>query len=260
MSCYEWEHAILTLPAAEVAGLKKALRDYVNTLHDEVRAEAVRIHKEVAKSTRSAILYKQRLDAHTQARYARSDDNGRSYRVPTTREARTDLVASMAREVLSTMLRGGYNQPAPTPHQPTVADVNKVIEKATNRTNTFGLIGRDGYREGNISFEGRTVTWAVPENNHAIETARESPVADVFFNALAAITWTRGTGGVFWSNNEYNEGEHGYGRGPDIMGGTYGPLGDQGQVDRYVSLGFTLKAAKQAVADAKRPSVRRYAW
>jgi hypothetical protein len=159
----------------------------------------------------------------------------------------------MAREVLTRMLHAPYGPPAPTPHQPTVADVSKVIAKATNRTVSFPLFGDDGYSEGSISFEGRAVTWDVPENNHAVERARSTEIAGLFFAALNKVAWTRGTGGAMWGNSEYNEGPHGHGRGADYLGDTYGPLGDEAKVGEYRRNGFSAKQAREMLAASKRP-------
>lgn len=259
MSCYEWQYGTITLPSAEGAGLKKVLRDYVNTLHDEVRTEAIRLHKEVAKSTRSTTLYRQRLRAHDEQRWASERNRSTGWYATPVRDEHKDLVAAMARQVLDQMLSGGWGQPEPTPHQPTVADVDKVVAKATNRTVSFPIIGKDGYSEGNITFDGRTVIWNVPENNHAVDDANESEIGTKFWLAIERVKWTRGTGGSIWGNNEYNEGEHGHGRGPDYLCSTYGPVGDDAQVDKYVTQGFTRKAAKEMVAAAKRPQRVSYA-
>lgn len=259
MSCYGWEHGTITLPSAEVAGLKKILRDYVKTLHDEVRAEAIRLHKEVAKSTRSARLYRERLTAYDEQRWEAERRRSTGWHSTSLRtDEHKALVSAMARSVLHGMLNGQWGQPAPTPHQPTVADVNSVIAKATNRTVHFPIIGPDGYDEGSITFDGRQVIWDVPENNHSVDRAHESEIARKFFQALDKVKWTRGTGGSTYGNNEYNEGEHGHGRGPDYLVSTWGPRGDDEQVFRYVSSGFTRKAAKEMVEAAKRPQRQVY--
>lgn len=242
MSCYGWERGQITLPSAEVAGLKAVLRDYVNALHAEVRAEAVRVHKDVFKSTRSESLYQQRFAEWQRAAWASpSPSNG--MRV-TSSESRRTLVRTLVAEVLNPACRGGAI------NQPTVADVDRVVARATNRTATFPVISGRGHREASVSFNGRVVTWDVPENNHSVDNARESEAAGLFFAALGRVKWTRGTGGAIWGNNEYNEGEHGYGRGPDYMGDTFGPLGEAATVAKYRAQGFDLKTAKSLAKPA----------
>lgn len=50
----------------------------------------------------------------------------------------------------------------------------------------------------------RTVTWTVPEENHACERARSHWFSKVMFEALANVTWTPGSGGKIVGNDDYN--------------------------------------------------------
>lgn len=50
----------------------------------------------------------------------------------------------------------------------------------------------------------RTVTWTVPEDNHACERARSHWFAKVLFEALGKTTWTPSSGGKIVGNNDYN--------------------------------------------------------
>lgn len=64
-----------------------------------------------------------------------------------------------------------------------------------------------GYRLGEARIlldpKNRIVKWDVPENNHAVDYANEHGMAMVFWNAINAVVWTRGTGGRTWGSNEY---------------------------------------------------------
>jgi len=51
----------------------------------------------------------------------------------------------------------------------------------------------------------RTIRWSTGENNHAVDTAHEHPTGREFFKRLSRVNWTRGTGGEFIGNDEYNE-------------------------------------------------------
>ena len=83
-----------------------------------------------------------------------------------------------------------------------------------------------GY-EAVIGFDNkaREVRWDVPENNHAVERARESAVGREFLGRLAAVRWTRGTGGQFVGTDEYNEDRRDAGGGANYVTARYGPLG-----------------------------------
>jgi hypothetical protein len=54
-----------------------------------------------------------------------------------------------------------------------------------------------------LKAEERKVTWTVHENNHAIEFANAEPMAGVFWRAIRAVNWTRGTGGRTWGSDEH---------------------------------------------------------
>jgi len=59
--------------------------------------------------------------------------------------------------------------------------------------------------EASIGFAKKPyVTWAVSENNHAVERAHEHKVAHEFFKRLSAVKWVRGTGGEIIGNDENN--------------------------------------------------------
>lgn len=79
-----------------------------------------------------------------------------------------------------------------------------------------------------IDVEKRTVTWDVDKSNHAVEHAWESTLGKALKKALEAVTWTRGSGGVFRYSDEYAEDaamEHG--GNPIHISHHFGPLGEQ---------------------------------
>lgn len=255
MSCYEWENGTLTLPSAAVAALKKELRDFGNDLHDRVRAEAVRLHREVGKGTRSVATYRQRMHAAQRAGWD-TRNRSTSWYAPARDAQVKDLATQCAYNVLDWMLmdaeRGG------TIHQPTLADVNRVAPKYTNRDEHFAVLGTEGYTEASISFDGRQVTWSVEENNHACERARESLMAGRFFDALSRVQWTRGTGGVIVGNDEYNRDNRESGGGGNYTKDTFGPVGEDHRVFEYTRSGLSLSQARRLVRDSARRSARVY--
>lgn len=96
----------------------------------------------------------------------------------------------------------------------------KDFPKATKAVTHF----RVGYEADiYLNADRRVVTWEVPENNHACDTAHEEPMAAVFFRAIGAVNWTRGTGGRLWGSDEYRDDanrESGYGG--DMVKETWG--------------------------------------
>jgi hypothetical protein len=82
-----------------------------------------------------------------------------------------------------------------------------------------------GLTDATISFgdDGRTVTWAVHENNHACEYARAHPVARAFFAALGRVEWKRGSGGEIVGNDEYNRDDKHEGGGANFVKESFGP-------------------------------------
>jgi len=66
--------------------------------------------------------------------------------------------------------------------------------------------------------EDKTVTYSVPENNHACDNARESHVGRLFFRTMDRINWTRGSGGCLYGNDEYHrDAHHGTGGGGNYV-------------------------------------------
>jgi hypothetical protein len=74
----------------------------------------------------------------------------------------------------------------------------------------------------------RTLHWDVDRSSHAVDRARDSYLGRALFQALAKVAWTRGTGGVFRSSDEYGEEaamEHG--GNPVNISSHFGPLGEK---------------------------------
>jgi hypothetical protein len=246
MSRNEWEQGTVTLPTAAVPSLKKALRDWSNALHDTVRAEAVRLHKTIARGSRNHESYRQSLH---EVRYG-TPANGYRGRLDSGSE-NEQFVRAIALQVLDRML-WATQQAGKTPRQPILADVNLVAPKMTSRDETFPVLGADGYQEAQIVFRGRDVLWSVAAGNHAVEHAHAAPLAHVFFAALHKVVWTRGTGGQFVGNDEYNEDSRAVGGGANYITRTFGPLGDQARITEHMRNGFSRSQATEMVQAARR--------
>lgn len=221
MSNNNWEHATITLPSAEVAPLKRALREHVNSVHDKVRAEALAIHAAVG-GTRSVEKYMAALVEQGWAGgFLRHDGKVAHLYAPdrprrlTVAEKDAQDIRGRALNIFAAMGRRGKVW------KPTVADVSVQAPRATASTVEFR-----GAAEGSIVFEGRVVTWDVPSQNHGVEAARESALGRVFFEGLDRVRWTRDTGGFGVGNSEYNEDSFEPGGGANYTTFTYGPRGE----------------------------------
>jgi hypothetical protein len=245
MSNYERERGTIVLPTAEVAPLKQVLREYTNKLREEVRVEAIRLHKEI--NTRSLSLYKERWHAlHYQSQ-------GRSSTWSKT--SRRDLVNNVASSVISRMLYR-VEKESIAPQQPTLADLNALVPQATNKTTRFSVFDEDGYGEAEITFEGRKVNWDVPENNRAVEHAHNGEIAQLFFRHLDRIQWTRGTGGVGVYHSEYDQNDSPYGYANSVTF-AYGPEGEKVEAHR---MGMSVAKYRSTIVPARRQAKTLGRW
>ena len=79
--------------------------------------------------------------------------------------------------------------------------------------------------DAGIHFDDKacSVTWSVPENNHAREHAHAHPIARELFSRLNKIQWVRGTGGTIVGNDEYNRDNDYEDGGGNYITAYYGP-------------------------------------
>lgn len=204
MSCYEWESGTLALPAAEVPKMRAALNAAHSAQVGRVRGLLDRLWPELKK-----------LPADKRRRVNMYDPKFRQLASTTDDETMSDLGSLL-------YASGG--------RKPTAAHWKKALgHPVTNRTSTW----RCG--EASIELEGRHLTWDVPDNNHAVDHARASWLGQALFDQLAHINWTRGSGGYFVGNNEYNQDTSEPGGGGNYITATYGPAGHKA---RKVHAGF----------------------
>lgn len=191
MSCYEWESGEIILPRAEYAKFKKRIRD--------------------AHNKEQQLAYEEALKTWGAMRFAR---NFRGSWDDLWISAVSDLDDDTRDKICWSLYRGNPRNGEPA--KPRIKD----FPKANVRTKGF-----DASSEAMISFEDkiRTVRWSVSENNHACEHARRSVLARVFFEALHAVNWTRGSGGKIVGNDEYNRDSDYEGGGANYVKGEWGP-------------------------------------
>ena len=175
MSCYEWERGSVKIPAGELAGVKKAIRDAYNREMSDGYAVAMRLYEGLKK-------------AKPKARAKMWEDKGR-------RECR-----GMADGMKWRVEKALFGQQVmwgdvPKLRRPTKA----MFPMATNRATRFVLD-----TDAQIVFDGNVLHWDVRENNHAVDYAWESPVASAMDRALKKVKWTARTGGFFETQDEYD--------------------------------------------------------
>lgn len=194
MSCYEWESGTLALPTAEVAATRKALSAAYAAQMDQVKVLLNRLWPEVKKlpADKRANLFN---DYRFRSAHAAGDD---------------ETWFSLCQ--LFSVSKG---------RKPTAEHWKKALAyPATNRTTTWHC------DEASVELDGRHLTWDVPDNNHAVDHAHDSWLGKALFAQLDRVTWTRGSGGYFVGNNEYND-DRDVGGGANYLTRSYGPAGDR---------------------------------
>ena len=223
MSRNEWESGTVKLPTGEFPKVRKAMEDAdrkAKTAHFE-RAQA--FWKGLpAKAKRDIAAYEQAARDHCFA----------PARQPTTWNPNPPLRCGLSSEEASALhdmlMRGTRERTEPGRWGARAAKPRRIlrddIDWPTNRTTAFRV---DGDTTITFDRDTSTVTWDVRENNHAVDDARAAPLAGAFFGALDKVVWTRGTGGVFVGNDEYNEeaGRDYPGGGGSYTTAGFGPIG-----------------------------------
>jgi hypothetical protein len=93
----------------------------------------------------------------------------------------------------------------------------------------------------------KTVKWNIEEGNRAVEDTRNAPMGKWFINAMEKMVWSRGTGGYFTGNDEYNQESANAGGAANYLCDTFGPLGKQADIERHHRNGFSMAQAKAMV-------------
>lgn len=189
MSCYEWSHGDIVLPSAAFSAVRKACQEAMHAKWKKAFDDSQRFWQ--------GLTPKQRADwmEFRKALNARRFDDDTMWLIDPQRR--------------------GMDRPRRVKQSD--------IEWPNNRTVDF--------HESDLSLtfkrETRTLTFAVGENNHAREHADATTLAATFYDQMAKVRWTHGTGGVILGNDEYNR-EAGYereGGGGSYVVAAYGYIG-----------------------------------
>lgn len=223
MSRYEWERGSFVIPSTQWAAFKKSLRDAYNkalandlTLLDKALAKV----KAEYKGKRNVDWHKavqDELNAYEKVGYGMF--GGTRYRY--------DFQLFDHYDAADNLL---VRQEVETTKGKVVKYVLRSVKKkdfpdANGKTMSFDA--DDG--SIHLNDKTRTVEWAVSENNHACDRARESLMGRTLFALLAKVQWGRNSGGHVIGNDEYNEdsAREYAGGGGSYIKETFGPLGEQ---------------------------------
>lgn len=239
MSCNEWEEGTIKLPTGEAPKVRDAVKHAADQHRAALYAHAQAFWKALPAAYRrdrekygravEAYLYgnlpsthpndwrpKGLPDAKLPAWRGLPDDAGHPDRSGMWSDLHHLLTLVLRRQVKVEGKPWAESQECP-PHRALQTDVEKVIGKAT------GTKFRLDCGESSIAFDGRTLVWAVGENNHARDYGRAHPIARALFAALDRVTWTRGSGGDIVGNDEYNRDNRDSGGGGNYVLNRYGP-------------------------------------
>ncbi len=215
MSHYEWESGTVTIPSAQWAAFKKALREGYNLLRAKDLETLANIHANVSPGCKGVATG---LEEKVQSEAFRLE--------------RANTWSSLKRLVHN------FNLLEPD-------DAKYLLVRQKDKTGTFQLVKPVSkafpypaadrntvtfhvFDDARIVLNNtyRTVTWRIPEGNHAVARARESAMGQLLFKLLSKIAWTRNSGGVIYRNDEENSSGSDDGPGNDYIVSSFGPIGE----------------------------------
>ena len=242
MSCYGWEAGEIKLSAAEYKKFRDAFVATWNAERARDSVTATAIHREIVeagKGIKGFDYWRACRDAYVRMR----PSSGRYGSVVEPEALKTMDFEHLSQLMLERFVitdearQWGRYERLDKPSAPAKKDFATVppTKAAQVRAGPAGM----------ITFEPatRTVHWSVSENNRAVDHARESFVGRLFFSMLKRVTWTRGTGGTIYGNDEHNRErarDAGPGSGGNTVNDAFGPIGEKAQEDRLRAMGLKV--------------------
>lgn len=202
MSRNDWESGELTLPRAAIVPIRRAIIARNNKTADDALTLAKKVWKEAtAKEKSNGHLLMEKV-------YATGGTRRYSYGQVT---MDPNDVTERAREILNAH---GAHYPTRPPQKQNAGHLG-----ATASAFRCG--------EATVSFDSATgvMEWSTGENNRAVERAHDTWLAQTLFDEIKKVKWTRGTGGWFTGNDEYNQESRHEGAGGNYVTMAYGPVG-----------------------------------
>lgn len=233
MSKYEWEKGTIALPTAAWAPFKKALHTGLNKLAEADYAVAMKLYDALVllkKKTRGLDL-RQALEAELDAK-----DKSYSYGWATS-TPKYPFHCTDRNDMFDILLSKG--------DKPSLLKPQKKQFPLVNST-TLSFHRSDC--SVTLDNKSRTVTWNVPENNHASDYAHDTALGKITFQELGKVKWTRNTGGVIVGNDENNRDSESEDGGGNYVVYRFGPLGAPRPLNLPRSRRTATPAKKSSVA------------
>lgn len=208
MGHWETEHGDIVLPSSEFAAVRQAVQKAEHDHQMRVFEATQEFWKGLTRKQQTdPAAYQEAATAHMAERWRLLESALRGWG--------RRSVTPHAEDVLNDLSGHLSLRPGTKPARVLKSD----IPFPTNRTTEFSS------GDWSISFNkaSNTVTFDTGEYRNVIDKAHSSPAGTALFEAIRKVKWTRGTGGVFYGNNEINA-EEGYDRGHYVTT-AYGPIG-----------------------------------
>lgn len=208
MSKNEWERGELTLPRAAIVPIRRAIIARNNAIADEALALSKKVWKEATAAEKRggfALLDKVlALGGTTKYGYSGAEKVGND-------------VTERALDILNYSV----HRPARPPQKQNAGHLGATAT-------AFRV------SSASVSFDTATgvMSWNVDENNRAVDRAHESWLGQTLFNEIKRVKWTRGTGGWFTGNDEYNRESDNFGSGANYVTTAFGPVGAENHPSR----------------------------
>lgn len=244
MSHDEWESGTIVLPATEFASFRQAIQAADDAHKRRVFDYTQRFWKGLTRRQQTDLAaHKDAIRTWADAR-EKADRERPLRRWPTAEQIRADEEDQRAFADAYEMLfdRLWYGETAGKPSRV----LQSEMKYPTNRTTKYTA------GDANVTFdpERRTVSWNA-HGNHAVERARLTWLARVFFDQVSRVRWKAGTGGVIAGNNESNmHASSSPGAGANYVTAAYGYLGVE-QAPNHVKP-FTNAKGERIGAQVKR--------
>lgn len=212
MAKYEWEYGSLILPSKVFPGFIKKLVEKENIRIAEAWAAAKEVYGNLAELGATGKSLKGDKANELLTKAIQASKLWSQYLGKFPYDANYELLRAFGLESVTARAdaRVKFSKPKKSKFLPV-----KMAAKGE-------LIDPEGEAIITWDRERREVSWNVPENNHARDSARRGDFGKAFFQALREVQWTRGSGGVFMGNDEYNRKA---GMGSNYVTAKFGPAG-----------------------------------